>query len=311
MLYSSEADADALKSANKLLDLMRESPAMQQMMMATLPPGARNPEVIRQMLDNPATRTQMAQMIAKQGFKIPSHVLDRMTSAHMDDTLARASKLGLQPGQLFQKLMAYPGLLKRLQEPRVMQAFMEIASDPSCASKYAAEPDILEVVRKVQDILAAKPGSTPADISSSPTVHDATIVGEASALPGTSSASAPPAPGKVPPPPGSLAAPAPAPSSSQPPDSAPQQPAGTTPPPGPLPGALQGEAAAAAAAGGAGGNQLVQLLMSDPALAPKLANPKVMKALQEISASPWKTIKYVFDKEVMQVFSALNKMLKK
>jgi hypothetical protein len=47
----------------------------------------------------------------------------------------------------------------------------------------------------------------------------------------------------------------------------------------------------------------MDLLMRDPSLASKLANPRVQKALEEISKSPWKTIKYVLDKEVMEVFT--------
>ena len=37
-------------------------------------------------------------------------------------------------------------------------------------------------------------------------------------------------------------------------------------------------------------------------LAQKLQNPKIVKALEEIQKWPFKTIKYVFDKEVMEVF---------
>jgi hypothetical protein len=46
----------------------------------------------------------------------------------------------------------------------------------------------------------------------------------------------------------------------------------------------------------------MQLLMSDPALAEKLKQPRVQAALAEISQSPWKTLKYVFDRDVMDVF---------
>ncbi len=37
---------------------------------------------------------------------------------------------------------------------------------------------------------------------------------------------------------------------------------------------------------------------------------QVTKALMEVSKSPWKTIKYIFDREVMEVFSALNNMMR-
>lgn len=36
----------------------------------------------------------------------------------------------------------------------------------------------------------------------------------------------------------------------------------------------------------------------------------MQQALAEISKSPWKTIKYVMDREVMEVFSALNNIMR-
>lgn len=42
-------------------------------------------------------------------------------------------------------------------------------------------------------------------------------------------------------------------------------------------------------------NPLMIMLMRDPQLAPKLQNPRVQKALEEISRSPWKTVCLVLD----------------
>lgn len=57
-----------------------------------------------------------------QGIKIPSYVLDKMTSQHVEDTFAKVKHMGVNPNSLFQKLMAHPAILQRLQEPHIMQA---------------------------------------------------------------------------------------------------------------------------------------------------------------------------------------------
>lgn len=57
-------------------------------------------------------------------------------------------------------------------------------------------------------------------------------------------------------------------------------------------------------------NPLVAMMMSDPELAKKLDSPRVLQALDEINASPWKTIRWVFDREVMGVFKDLQNLMR-
>ncbi len=59
-------DAEAIKNAEKLLDLMAGSPQMQSLMLASLPPAARSPEVIQRLLTDPQARSKLVEMIAKQ-----------------------------------------------------------------------------------------------------------------------------------------------------------------------------------------------------------------------------------------------------
>jgi hypothetical protein len=47
---ASAEDAEALRNAEKMIELMATSPQMQQLMMATMPPAARNPETIKMLL---------------------------------------------------------------------------------------------------------------------------------------------------------------------------------------------------------------------------------------------------------------------
>ena len=64
--FSPASDAEALKNAEKLLDLMAGSPQMQSLMLTSLPPAARTPEVIQRLLTDPQARSKLVEMIAKQ-----------------------------------------------------------------------------------------------------------------------------------------------------------------------------------------------------------------------------------------------------
>jgi hypothetical protein len=49
-----------------MVDMMVHNKALQQMMMAALPPAMRRPEMLQSLFSNPATRSQIVDMIAKQ-----------------------------------------------------------------------------------------------------------------------------------------------------------------------------------------------------------------------------------------------------
>lgn len=55
---------------------------------------------------------------------IPQAVLDKISTENLDETFSKAGKMGLNPVDLFQKLVAYPGLLARLKDPKVRQSSM-------------------------------------------------------------------------------------------------------------------------------------------------------------------------------------------
>ncbi|GIL84785.1 hypothetical protein Vretimale_14429 [Volvox reticuliferus] len=160
---SSPPSEDALRKAERMVELMGQSTQLQQIMMNVLPGPLRNPDVFKQLFGDPAMRRRIAEIIAARGLSIPDHLLERMSPAAMDDTFARASRLGLDPGQLFSRLMAHPGLLAKLQQPRVMAAFLDISEDPSRQAKYEGDKELLEVVQKVREIMgSSKPQAAPA-----------------------------------------------------------------------------------------------------------------------------------------------------
>lgn len=56
-----------------------------------------------------------------QGMPLPDTLLDRMTPASMESTFSSAQRMGLDPGKVLSRLMGHPGLVAKLQDPRVMQ----------------------------------------------------------------------------------------------------------------------------------------------------------------------------------------------
>ncbi|PNH09631.1 Protein TIC 40, chloroplastic [Tetrabaena socialis] len=284
-MSSDSTPNDALRKAERMVELMSGSPQMQQMMMAVMPAPMRSPEVLKQIFGDPAMRRKIAEMIASRGMSIPDHLLERMSPTAMDETFARAQRLGLDPAQLFTKLMAHPGLLAKLQQPRVMMAFLDIAEDPARQAKYEADTELLEVVFKVREVLGtAKPLQAPAAAAGAGTSTPEAL----GSAPGASSPVAAGAEAE-----GAASSEAAGPSATQ----------AAAPPPGTAPEQSTPEAS------GAAYNPLVSLMGSDPKAARWLENPKVMAALQEVHRSPWKTIKYVFDRDVMEAFKDLKVLM--
>jgi hypothetical protein len=56
-----------------------------------------------------------------QGLKLPTGVLEHLSSGHLEETVSRLQRIGINAAEMPQKLMAYPGLFKQLQEPKYMQ----------------------------------------------------------------------------------------------------------------------------------------------------------------------------------------------
>ncbi|KAJ9528097.1 hypothetical protein QJQ45_005821 [Haematococcus lacustris] len=228
----------------------------------------------------------------------------------MDHMMERLQRAGIHPPDIPAKLMAHPTLFKQLQEPQVMQAFLETAEDPGAATKYS--PAVMAVVREAQAVLRG--GSAAAGMGPPP-AKDATVIpreggslesGPSPQQPiqlGTGDPDAPPSPAGLP-----TTAPPPSPPSPPGPSSA--SPVASNS--GPVDSSSGGGSSEASQPAGALGEgaPFLHLLRQDPGLRPLLEQPRVLAALQEISKSPWKTVKYVFDKDVMKVFSALNTMLK-
>ncbi len=54
---------------------------------------------------------------------------------------------------------------------------------------------------------------------------------------------------------------------------------------------------------------MMALMASHPKSAAFLDNPRVVQALEEVQKSPWKTVKYIFDRDVMEAFRCLKELM--
>lgn len=56
---------------------------------------------------------------------------------------------------------------------------------------------------------------------------------------------------------------------------------------------------------------MLQRLMERPDLLQKIQDPKVQAALMEVSQSPWKMVKYIFDKDVQDALKEMQELAAK
>ncbi|MEW5308922.1 MAG: hypothetical protein WDW38_000842 [Sanguina aurantia] len=95
-----------------MLEMIGKSPQLQQMVMASLPPFMRSPEMMTKIFADPKVRKQIAEFMAAKG------------------------KMGINPVDQISKLMSHPELTERLKEPHILSAFMDISQFPENISKY-------------------------------------------------------------------------------------------------------------------------------------------------------------------------------
>jgi hypothetical protein len=86
--------------------------------------------------------------------------------------------------------------------------------------------------------------------------------------------------------------------------------AASPPPPGQAPADAAPTSTAEQSASSATFNPLTMLLSSNEKTRHWLDNPRVMAALGEVHQKPWKTVKYVLDKEVMAAFADLKNLMR-
>lgn len=76
---------------------------------------------------------------------LPTSMMAELSPDRLNAAFEQSQRAGVDPAATFKKLMAYPGLMQKLQEPRIMKAFMDISANPDSLSKYKDDPEVVEV----------------------------------------------------------------------------------------------------------------------------------------------------------------------
>eukprot|EP00879_Flechtneria_rotunda_P018656 GHRR01019579.1.p1 GENE.GHRR01019579.1~~GHRR01019579.1.p1 ORF type:complete len:190 (+),score=81.41 GHRR01019579.1:52-570(+) len=164
----------------------------------------------------------------------------------MQADLSVSSQLGLDPAQLFARFSQSPTLGPCMNDPRILQALMEMASNgPEALKKYEGDKAVIEAAMEAGGMIEQ--------------MQREQISGSSSSCPPASSSD-----------------------SSM--------------------GGIQQEL-------GMRPEELMQRLMARPDLMATVQNPKVFAAVQEIAQSPWKIVKYLFDKEVVAAVKGMKELL--
>lgn len=223
---------------------MMSNPTAMEMMMSRMPPHMRKPEVLKAMFANPDVRARMSALAQETGFKSIMQGVDLdKVSAGMSATL----QAGIDPVRLIQRFEASPSLAKAMQNPRVLAALMDMATNGADAlKKYEGDKDIVEAAMEAGDILQQLQ-------------HEGGAASDASST--ASSASTSSSMADV------------------------QQQLGVSP------------------------EELMQRLISRPDVLAKVQDPEVQNALMEVSRSPWKIVKYMFNSKVMSALKDMKDMV--
>ena len=107
-----------------------------------------------------------------QKLHIPDHVLETMTPKHMEATFDRASKMGVDPQQLFTKLVAHPELLQVCEWlcGHVLQAseaasYIHPPSPMYCSHSQAISSSPLYCFRSCRSRASSPPSWTSAGVN--------------------------------------------------------------------------------------------------------------------------------------------------
>ncbi|WIA10443.1 hypothetical protein OEZ85_010635 [Tetradesmus obliquus] len=145
---SSEQVVDQLSS---MMEVMMQDPAMQQLLLSRLPPHMQRPEVLRAMMANQEVRARIAWIAQQSG-------LDKMFAgldpSQMAAGIAATQRSGLEPSALLERFSASPSLSQRMNNPRVLAALMDMASNgPEALKKYSGDQEVVEAAMEAGDII--------------------------------------------------------------------------------------------------------------------------------------------------------------
>jgi hypothetical protein len=146
---STGAGGGASKFSSGLVDQFFRDPSVQEMLYQHLPEPMRNPATFEWVLNNPENRAQLEAMIEAQGAGTDPRIKEMLSQIDNEEVGKRLESLGVSPADMLQKIMGEPELAAAIQKPQVMQAIMEMQTNPMAFLNYQGDPDVMLVMNKL------------------------------------------------------------------------------------------------------------------------------------------------------------------
>ena len=137
------------KFSSGLVDQFFKDPSVQEMLYQHLPEPMRNPATFEWVLNNPENRAQLEAMIEAQGADLDPRMKEMLGSIDNAEVGKRLESMGVSPADMLQKIMGEPELAAAIQKPQVMQAIMEMQTNPMAFLNYQGDPDVMLVMNKL------------------------------------------------------------------------------------------------------------------------------------------------------------------
>ena len=149
---SSSSSESGSKFSSTMVDSFFRDPSVQQMLYEHLPEPMRNPETFEWVLNNPENRKQLEKLIEAQGANLDPSMQAMLSGVSGDDVSKRLESLGVTPADMLQKIMGEPELAAAIQKPKVMQAIMEMQTNPMAFVNYQEDEDVMLVLNKLSSM---------------------------------------------------------------------------------------------------------------------------------------------------------------
>ncbi|DBA73359.1 hypothetical protein WJX77_003581 [Trebouxia sp. C0004] len=149
---SSSGASPGGKGAVEAMEKMLKDPAMQKLLYPYLPEGMRNPQTFEWMMSNPEYRTQLEQMMEKQGAFDPKMMEALQGEAGSVDVEQSLKEMNTTPEEVMQKIMSDPELAVAFSKAEVQKAIMDCTQNPMNIIKYQSNPEVMMVFTKMQQL---------------------------------------------------------------------------------------------------------------------------------------------------------------
>ncbi|XP_071924977.1 protein TIC 40, chloroplastic-like isoform X1 [Coffea arabica] len=159
---SSNRQANPLLSVDALEQMM-EDPTVQKMIFPYLPKEMREPATFKWMLQNPAYRQQLQDMLNKMGGspEWDNQMVDTLKNFDLNspEVKQQFDQIGLTPEEVISKIMANPDVAMAFQNPRIQAAIMDCSQNPLSIAKYQNDKEVMDVFNKISELFPGVTGS--------------------------------------------------------------------------------------------------------------------------------------------------------